>query len=217
VEIVHGAVDLMRFPTTLNGRIRQELGVDASHVLIATVGCAIPRKGWDIAIRAFAKVQRLIPTARLILVGSTTSPQETEVFRQLTELVKNCRVQEYVHFLGHRNDFPEILKASDVFILPSRSEGLPAALLEAMAAGLPCVATRICGMTEVITDSENGLLFEKEDIDALSGHLIRLIQDQRLRVSIATPATERARAFSIEAYVNTVYGYYEALLGNQCC
>jgi len=210
VEVAYGCVDVTGFAAMGRGRIRQELGVNASHVLITTVGCAIRRKGWDLAMRAFANVQRRIPNARLVLVGGTT--QEIEVFRQLRALAENCRVSEYVYFLGHRRDFAEILKASDVFVFPSRSEGLPEALLEAMASGLPCVATRVGGIPEVISDGKDGLLFERENVEELATHLIRLIEDQPLRTRIASQGSTRVRAFSLEAYVNKVFECYRSLL-----
>jgi len=214
VNVVHGAVDLKPFATGVNGEIRQELGMSPSDVVISTVGCAIPRKGWDIAIKAFVTVLRQIPNARLVLVGDTASGERVEEFRRLKELSKHCNVSEHVYFLGHRHDYRDILKTSDVFVLPSRSEGLPAALLEAMAAGLPCVATNICGMTEVITQGENGLLFEKENDAELSRHLIALIEDRILRERIASQALKRARAFSMQAYVDKVFGSYTTLLRN---
>ncbi len=212
VEVVHGAVDLQRFITATSGAIRHDLGLDPSDVLISAVGRAIHRKGWDIAIKAFAKVQKSTPAVRLVLVGSTVAPEEAGVFRQLTQLAVDCGVSQYVHFLGHRNDYAQVLKASDIFILPSRSEGLPGALLEAMAAGLPCIATNECGMKELITHGENGMLFEKEREDALAERLIELIENQSLRARIAAQASQRVAAFSMDAYADRVVGCYNALL-----
>lgn len=212
IELVHGAVDLRRFAVAPKAKIKQELGLNHSHFMISSVGRAIHRKSWDIAIKAFAEVQSKIPHVRMILVGSITSSEEDKVFRSLTELCRICKVSEYVHFLGHRHDFPEILKASDIFILPSRSEGLPGALLEAMAAGLPCITTNICGMVEVIEHGKNGLLFERDDSKQLAESLIRLIEDQALREKIASQASIRARQFSMEAYVDKVFNIYMSLL-----
>jgi len=214
IDTIYAPVDYMRYSTAAQGNIRDELSLNPSHILISTVGHAVPVKGWDIAIRAFAKVHNVIPNVRLVFVGSITSSEETRIFQQLTDLVRHYKLSKYIHFLRHRNDIPEILKSSDIFILPSRSEGMPGALIEAMAAGLPCVATRAGGIPEVITNGENGLLFEKENEDELSGHLVRLVQNQRLRKSIAMRASQRARAFSIEAYVDKLFECYKTLLSN---
>lgn len=214
IDTIYTPVDYMRYSTAAKGKIRDELGLNPSHILIATAGHAVPVKGWDIAIRAFAKVHNVIQNARLVFIGSTTSSKESKTFRQLTDLTKHYKLSKYIHFLGHRNDIPEILKSSDIFILPSRSEGMPGALIEAMAVGLPCVAARAGGIPEVINHGENGLLFERESVEELAGHLVRLIGDQSLRTKLASQASSRARAFSISAYVDKVVKCYKTLLGN---
>lgn len=214
IDTVYVPVDYELFATATQGGIKRELGLNKSHILITAVGHAVPVKGWDIAIRAIARVHSLIPNVHLVLVGSGTPPKETKSFRQLTDLIKDCRLSKYVHFLGRRDDIPEILKTSDVFILPSRSEGMPAALIEAMAAGLPCVAARVGGIPEVIKHGENGLLFKRESVEELAGHLIKLIEDQSLRTKLAVQASSCARAFSMSAYVDKVVKCYKTLLGN---
>ncbi|HUU17729.1 MAG TPA: glycosyltransferase family 4 protein [Sedimentisphaerales bacterium] len=214
IDTIYQPVDYMRYSTAAKVKFGDKLGLNPSHILIATVGHAVPVKGWDIAIRAFAKVHNVIPNARLVFVGSITSSEETRIFQQLADLIRHYKLSKYIHFLGHRNDIPEILKSSDIFILPSRSEGMPGALIEAMAAGLPCVAARAGGIPEVISHGDNGLLFEKENEDELSGHLVRLIGDQLLRTKLASQASSRARAFGISAYVDKVVKCYKTLLGN---
>ena len=94
VKVVHGAVIFPTFANADGSEIRSELGLDSSHILISTVGRAIPRKGWDIAIRAFAKVHSLIPMARFVFVGNTTSPVEAEFFKKLSMLIKECNVSQ---------------------------------------------------------------------------------------------------------------------------
>jgi len=215
IDTVYVPVDYHRFANAAKGNIRQELGFDQSHVIITSVGRAIPVKGWDIAVRAFAKVHDVILNARLVFIGSTTSSEETRFFQQLTDLIKHYKLSKYVYFLGHRDDIPKILKASDVFILPSRSEGLCLALIEAMAARLPCVAARVGGVPEVIHHKENGLLFERESVEELADHMERLIEDRSLRTKIATQATERARTFNTQIYVDKIFECYRSLL-NSC-
>jgi len=212
IDTVPVPVDLMRYSKATKGGLRHELGLDSSHILITAVGRAIPVKGWDLALRAFTEIHEAVPCARLVFVGNMTSSEESRVFRQLVELAGDCRVTKYVHFLGNRVDVPEILKASDIFIMPSRSEGMPAALIEAMAAGLPCVVARVGGIPEVIDHREDGLLFERENVEELTNLLIDLIKNPVLRTTIASQASIRAIAFSISAYVDRVCECYEALL-----
>ena len=85
-----------------------------------------------------------------------------------------------VHFLGQRRDIPDLLSALDIFVLPSHSEGVSLALLEAMAAGLPVIATAVGGLPEVVTDGENGLLIPPKDPEALAQALARLLADPAL-------------------------------------
>jgi glycosyltransferase involved in cell wall biosynthesis len=212
IEVVHGAVDLTRFASVTNCTLREELNLSSSDIVISSVGRAIHRKGWDIAIKAFAEVKKVIPNARLVLVGSTTSSEEKKIYQSLVELCRLYNISEYVHFLGHRNDLCEILKASDIFILPSRSEGLPGALLEAMSSGLPSIATNICGMTEVIKNGEDGFLFERENAKELTEYLLKLIEDKTLQRKISSQALNRVRQFSMEVYVEKVFNIYKSLL-----
>ena len=209
IDTVYVPVDYHRFANAAKGNIRQELCFDQSHIIITSVGHAVPVKGWDVTIKAFVQVHKQIPNARMILVGDRTS---LEYYNQLTGLVKQYEMEENIKFTGKRDDIPEILKASDIFILPSRSEGLSLALIEAMAAGLPCVAARVGGIPEVINHRENGLLFERESVEELTGHLVRLIEDRSLRTKIASQASNRATAFSIQAYVDKVFECYKYMI-----
>jgi glycosyltransferase involved in cell wall biosynthesis len=210
---VHVPVDHARFINATAGEIRRELGISASDVVITSVGHAIPVKGWDIAIRSFATVHKRFPNAHLVFVGgTTTSPKEKAFFSKLKLLTEESNAPRYIHFAGYRHDTPEILKASDIFILPSRSDGLCCALIEAMACGLPCVAARVGGIPEVINHGKDGLLFERENAEGLSGHLIRLIEDRPLRTRIALQATHASKAFSMNAYVDKIMDCYMTLL-----
>jgi len=217
IDTVHVPVDYARFAEAVDGDIRHSLRLDPSLILITAVGHAFPVKGWDIALQAFARVLKEIPHVRLLLVGGIdTNEREKRYFQELTDLSKNLSVSDHVYFLGKRNDIPGILKASDIFIFPSRSEGMGSALIEAIAAGLPCIAARVGGIPDVITHGENGFLFERENVEELASHLIRLIEDQQLRERVASNASKRARAFSMEGYVDKVFECYKALLSRNC-
>ena len=215
VEVVHIPVDVERFSMKPGNKIRHELGLNSSHIMITSIGHAVFLKGWDIAIKAFSKIQNLFPNARLVLVGSTDDPGEVKFFNDLTELCEKYNVSDYVYFLGHRHDIPEILKASDISILPSRSEGLGCALLEAMAAKLPCVAARAGGPSDVITHGKNGFLFERENSEQLVECLTELIRDETLKDKIASHAFIRAQDFSMESYANKVFSIYQSLLDSR--
>jgi glycosyltransferase involved in cell wall biosynthesis len=113
-------------------------------------------------------------------------------------------------FLGYREDPIRLLVAADVFCLSSRFEGLPIAMLEAMAAGLPVVATRVGGVPGVVTDGTEGRLVPAGDPAALAAALAQL-EDAGLRSRMATAATERVRAFGIDRAVQRQQELYEQL------
>ena len=209
IDTVYVPVDYHRFANTAKGNIRKELGLDQSHIIITSVGHAVPVKGWDVAIKAFVQVHQKTPNVRLVLVGDRTSSQ---YYDQLAALIKQHKMEENIRFTGKRDDIPDILKASDLFILPSRSEGMPAALIEAMAAGLPCVAARVGGIPEVITHGKDGLLFQRENSRELAEALITLLENETLRTRLASQASIRAGDFSMESYVEKVFESYETLL-----
>jgi len=211
IDTVYVPVDYQRFAHAADGNIRQEMGFNRSHIIITSVGHAVPVKGWDVAIKAFIHVHQVIPNARLVLIGDRTS---LEYSNQLTEMIKQYEMEENIKFTGKRDDIPEILKTSDIFILPSRSDGLCLALIEALAAGLPCVASRVGGVPEVITHGKDGLLFERENSQELAESLIKLIENQTLRTKLASKASSRAREFNMEAYVDRVFECYQTLTAN---
>ncbi|OHB76610.1 MAG: hypothetical protein A2Z25_06090 [Planctomycetes bacterium RBG_16_55_9] len=209
-DTVYVPVNYERFANATEGNIRQELGFDRSHGIITSVGHAVPVKGWDVAIKAFVQVHQQAANARLVLVGDRTS---SPYYTQLAALIKQYKMVESIKLTGKRDDVPAILKASDVFVLPSRSEGMPAALIEAMAVGLPCVAARVGGVPEVITHGKDGLLFERENSQELAEFLFTLSENEPLRTKLASQASIRACEFSIESYVDKVFKRYQKLLG----
>ena len=110
---------------------------------------------------------------------------------QLDALAGALNITGSVEMLGSRSDVPDLMARAEIFVLPSRFEGLPNALLEAMAAGLPCVATRVSGSEDVIIDGESGLLVPPEDPDALAEALVRLLT--RPAEALALGRAARAR------------------------
>jgi glycosyltransferase involved in cell wall biosynthesis len=156
--------------------------------VITTVANLRPGKGHDVLLRAAARVLRRVPDATFQIVGD--GPRRAELERQAAAL----RVAGQVRFFGHRHDVPELLQASDIFAFPSLMEAAPNALLEAMVAGLPVVASRAGGMLEVVEHGHNGLLVPPGDERALAAAILRLIE----RPGLAARLAEAARA-SIEA------------------
>lgn len=214
LTVVPGPIGLVRYSDASANGIRSELSISDSDPVITTVGHSVPVKGWDVLIRAFAAIVAKHDRVQLLLVGSNAEPHETETARELKDLAAKLRIERAVHFLGRRSDIPEILAASDLFVLPSRSEGQPFALKEALAAGLPCIAARVGGIPELITHRRHGLLFDREDVTGLADMLIELLQDKSLGRCLGTNGRKRVQQFGLDKMTERMVDLYEKLLAN---
>ncbi len=144
-------------------------------------------KGIDVLLAAWAIVQRELPTARLRLVG------DGPLHLAMRRLAATLDLGDSVIFLGQRTDVGEQLLAASVYAQPSRWEGMPNALLEAMAQGLPCVATRVSGAEDVIESGVSGLLVPPQDHEALAAAILRLLRDTPFAARCGAAARERMR------------------------
>ena len=186
--------------------IRRELGIDAEAPLIGTIANFRPQKGHFLLLEAARLVRLRIPSMRLLLVGK--GPLEDAVKRRAAEM----GLGDAVVFAGFRSDIPRILASIDVFALSSGWEGLSIALLEAMACGLPAVATRAGGVSEVIEDGRSGLLVPLDDPRTMSDAIIRVIEDAPLAAKLGAEARLRARRFDIKETVRREEAVYAELL-----
>jgi glycosyltransferase involved in cell wall biosynthesis len=170
---------------------------------IGTVGRLSTEKGADVLLRAFAELAKTRTDLRLILVGD--GPARPEVEGEIAALGLRDRVE----LLGTRSDVPELLAGFDLFVLPSRREGLPLAILEAMAAGLPIVASKVGGIPEAISHGDQGLLVPPEDVGALAGAIDRLILEPDRRTALGRSARRR---FEEHYELSKMVDRYEALM-----
>jgi len=156
-----------------------------------------PEKGHDVLLDAALHVLRRFPDARFELVGGGTE------LETLLARVEARRMQHAVAFLGHRDDVPARLAEADIFALPSRSEAFPNAVLEAMAAGLPIVASGVGGILELVDDGRTGLLVRPGDAEALAAKLCGLMEDEALSARLGAAARKEAHArYSFERMVS---------------
>lgn len=188
-------------------RIRRELGLRSDELLILATGSLVPRKGHAVLMRALTALASDTPW-QLAIAGGGPERESLELLRH--ELGLDVRV----HLLGHREDVGDLLDAADVFAMPSLWEGLPLALLEAMAAGKPVVASATSGIPEAIVPDVDGLLTPPGDVSALSMALQRLLSDSTLRKQLgATAAARAAKEFSMDAMTSAYERAYLAALG----
>jgi glycosyltransferase involved in cell wall biosynthesis len=214
ISVASVDVDLSLYGRPLDSDMRRELGYSPSDLIITSVGHAVPVKGWDILLSSFEEIARKEPHARLLFVGSIHSGQERAYAQSLQDRVRRGGLDDRVRFLGQRDDIPHILGISDVFVLPSRSEGQPGALVEAMASGLPCVGTQVGGVPEVIRDGHDGLLVGREDVGSLTLTIKTLLENKDLRETLGQNARETAKRFDISASTERLLTLYLDLLSN---
>jgi glycosyltransferase involved in cell wall biosynthesis len=186
--------------------LRDQLGLSADDQLIGTVAVMRPQKALSVLVEAFARLADRHPRAHLVLGGD--GPCEPE----LRELVARSGLDERVHFLGMRQDVPEILRSLDVAVMSSDFEGTPLFALECMAAGTPLVATRVGGLPDLVDDGVTGTLVPPRDPAALGAAIDELISEPDRRETIAAAARERAEDFSIDRIAERFGSLYESLL-----
>ena len=193
VDVIANGVDLDRFCGDRR-RARRVLGIEDDVHLIGAVGRLEWVKGHDVLIRAVAMLE---PKTRLLIVGDGSRRNELE------DLARTLGVTERVGFLGHRDDAALILPALDVFCQPSRSEGLPLAILEAQACGIPVVASDVGGAAAAVCP-KSGILTRPDDVTALA---------TALRAALDAPAAVSPRAFVAARFDwrQTLAGYSKLL------
>jgi glycosyltransferase involved in cell wall biosynthesis len=180
IVTVHNFVDQRRIAAVPEGardRVRSSLGVRRGSPLIGVVGTVCPKKGQVFMVRAMPRVLAAVPDARLVVVGGS---QDDYALAAKTE-ARELGVASAILWTGRRDDVPEIMTALDVCASASLEDNLPLTLLEAMAAGVPVVATAVGGVPECVVDNHTGILVPPRDVRALADAIVRLLRDPRRR------------------------------------
>lgn len=205
LSVVFNAVETDRFDAARHAD-RATLGVPEDALLILFIGRLDEQKAPMDLLEAFGKVAAAQPDAHLLLVGQ--GPLRDALERRAGQVGLAGRV----HLTGWRPDVPELLKAADLFALPSRWEGMPNAVLEAMAAGLPVVATRVEGSTELVCHGRTGMLVEPGDCDGLAEALLALAQSRCRCAAMGQAGRARvAEEFTLARMVGSYERLYERL------
>ena len=211
VETLYNGVDIAELDSkAAEGNARQQLGLPAEVPIISTLANIRSIKGIDVLISAARLVCNEFPEAVFLVVGRVLEP---ETMAALLTLVRSLHLERSIQFVGEMtNPFP-VLRASNVFCLPSRNEGFSNALIEAMGCGLPCVATRVGGNAEAVQEGKSGYLVASEDSEAMADRILRLLRDPVMAQRMGETARETVKArFSIDAMMNRLMGIYDELL-----
>jgi len=178
--------------------IREELQVSDNAKVCISVGALTHQKGHDVLLQAMKTVMNKHPDAVLYIVG------EGGLRERYEQSIRSLGLEEHVFLLGRRTDVPELLRLADLFIFPSRFEGFPFALVEAMQTGLAVVTTNVSSMPEVITDGVEGLLVPPESPDELADACNALLSDREKSDSYAKASALRAATFTEQAMLEGV-------------
>jgi glycosyltransferase involved in cell wall biosynthesis len=194
-------VDLKRF---------QNRDLERDELRLITVGRLEPQKGMDTLLKAYADVLKVYPEAHLDIVGTESKPG---YFKYLKDLCEQNHLKN-VDFKGFlpASEISELLNEASVFVLPSRTEGMPVVVMEAMASGLPVVSTNVCGIPELVVDGETGFLVNPEDPKKTGEKIIILLGDKKLRTKFGMNGSKRVQEnFSWPKRVEKVEKLYEEL------
>lgn len=187
-------------------RLRVELAGSADRLILFTAGRFAPPKALDDLVRAFALLHERVPQATLVMVG------EGPLFAHIAALVQELGLSDAVRLPGARQDVPLLMAAADVYVSSSLREGLPMAVLEAMMAGLPVVATAVGDLPRLLSP-ERGLLVPPASPQVLAEALESLAENAPLRETLGAAARQFVQDnFSAEAWMNRLLGLYDDLL-----
>ncbi len=193
-------------------RKRQELGLAPEHLVIGMVGRLVREKGYGEFFRMAGQIAREYPQARFLVVG-ISEPQQSDALAPAA-WVRAERLEGRCLVLEQREDMPELYACMDIAVLPSHREGIPRALMEASAMGLPVVASDIRGCREVVVHGETGLLFPCRDVPAFAAAVRALIADATLRQRLGRAGRQRILAeFTEERTSARLVALYRQLAG----
>jgi|SRR5687767_1433373 len=204
VEHIPNGVDARSVRAGDGARARDILGVGPFVPIVTTVGRLSDQKRPLDAVAAFAAIAADWRDAQLVIVG--TGPLESEI----RKAAETAGLAGRVHLVGHRDDVPDWLAATSIWLLPTESEGLSVALLEALAAGCPVVSTWSPGNDEVLRHADNALLTAIGDVDGLADAMRQVLGDQRLRDRLARRGRATAAQYSLEQMCDRYLACYDA-------
>ncbi len=207
LRVIHNGVDTAKFQKAKRDRIRLFPHVGDAKLVVLVGNMHSDVKGHPWLIAAAPQVLSEFPDTRFVFAG------DGECRADFESQVAALGLQRNFFFIGRRSDVPDVLASCDIAVLPSRAEGLPNAVLEYMAAGLPTIASNVGGNAELIQDGVTGLLVPAEDSPALSAALLRLLRNPEWSRQLATTGQRLATEnYSFERLIREVDGLYTELL-----
>lgn len=213
IEVIPDAIDPEALrPDVPRGETRRALGAQEEDVVLLTLSALVHRKGLDVLLEALSAAGDAGSSPGVVLWIGGDGPEREALAAQAERLALSDRVR----FLGRREDVPDLLAACDVFVLPSRREGMGVAALEAMGAGRAVVASQVGGLGEAVVDGRTGLLVPPEDAPALARALQRVVSEPELRERLGEAGPGRvAEGFLAEQMVSAYERLYRGLVQHE--
>jgi glycosyltransferase involved in cell wall biosynthesis len=205
-DVIYNGVPRTIADPTARCRLRGECGATDSTFVIVHVARLDPIKHHRLALVAMQKLIQSHTDAQLWMVGAGPERASLEAVRQELQL------ESHVKLLGERRDVPNLLSAADAAILTSHSEGIPLVLIEAMAAGLPIVATDVGGVSEIVIDGEQGSLVASNDAESLAAELQALACNSSLRERLGSAGRQRAELFTEDRMIESYHRLYRSMV-----
>lgn len=205
---VHEGVDLGHIDAAPPAALHQELWLPHEAPVVGNIGALVPHKGQRDLVEAAARVVRQVPDARFIIAG------EGELRPQLEQQIRHLGLEKHVLLIGFRSDVLSVLKAFDVFVMSSVTEGLGTSVIDAMACRRPVVSTRAGGLPELVVENETGHLVPVGDAAAMASAIVSLLKDPSRRQRFGAAGRSRVEAgFTVERMVRATMDAYAALAG----
>lgn len=211
LKTIYNGIVVENFANAPQGCLRHELGFDVTTSIIGIIGQISPHKGQDVFLRSISSIMQNNPNSKFVIVGDDF--RQGDYIQELKNVAIQLGIAEHVFFLGPRKDIPQIMKDLDVFVLASRNESFGLVAVEAMAAGVPVVATAAGGVSEIVEHEKSGFLISIDDDNMLAEAVCKVLKNPSLAKKHSENAMLRVRSlFSIESMTEqTVEIYHEVL------
>ena len=193
IKTVYSGIDLNKFSTTKGQILRKQYGIDKENILIGNIASIANHKDYFTFIDTAEMLLKGGLKAKFLIIGDDGGEEQ-----QIRTCVKEKHLENDIIFTGFRADINKIFPELDIFLFTSKEEGLGTSVLDAMASGVPIVATQAGGIPEMVTNEQNGLLCSIKNPEALAGAIIRVVQNDELRESIVKNGRTTAQKFSKE-------------------
>lgn len=209
IKLIYNGVDLERFQTKVEkNQILCELGIPHDRVIVGVVANLIHYKGHRELVEAARIIKQRVPSIAFIFVG-----RDGGIKKDLQNIILEYHLVDTIFFTNDRNDIPRLMQGFDIAALASHEEGFSNVILEAMATGLPMVATNVGGNPEAVVDGETGFIVPTRNPEALAQALLKLIENPILRKHMGEKGRQRvALHFSIQRLISDMQEFYLSLM-----